>query len=412
MNRYIKIAPLIFILILASGTGWAQTANNEREIRIAEGILAELFDAKDTGFSFRGGNIRGVSGEYIPEYGVHFKIGTNVHPETVRVILRGHAQIEQAEDPDTTENAEINKSFVEDRFMEYFKSYASLLRDVPDQEVIRLTFGARSSGRTIVTYPSGADRQRNTIPEMTAWALVSDIKSYSSGNLSEREFEDRIQVRDLSDQESERDQEVFSSILEAALNQAGAEHIRIRRNPQVEYLPGLGLNYQVQVSFGSRPFFGDFDLDIDLEGVEFMLDSLNIGLTKLAENMGERIMPITVKLDSIFNPSRINGSSDSLIRVYRDSLDRSAPTSRNVAKEDSLSDEEIQEEINKLHAELIQTVTEYGQTLRSLQNNEILMITLNWSGRHPALPQRSVLRIRKSDLLNGSEPEIFRIERN
>lgn len=408
MNNRKIIALVTLLLILSTGIVFAQTPeSHDRDIRIAEGILAELFDAKNTAFTLRGATVRGVSGEYIPGYGVHFKIGANIHPQTLRVIIRGHAQIERDEEQDPPASEEENREFIEERFMEYFKNYASLLRGIPGDEVIRLTFGDNRSMRTVFSIPPRSDRQRDSILAMTAWASVSDINSYNEGNLTDEEFENRIQIRDLTQEETHRDQEVFASILETALNQAGTENLRVRRSPGVEYLPGLGLNYQVHISLRSRSFMGD----LNLEGIEIHLDSLAIGLSELGENMSEHLLPMTAKLDSIFNLDR--RERDSLARVYRDSLrphrenvQRSARMFRQNMKDSQVPDEEILEEIDKLHEELKQTVREYGQTLRSLQDDDMLIITLNWSGRHPALPQRSELRIRKSELLDGAEPEI------
>jgi hypothetical protein len=406
-NRKI-IAFVTLLLILSAGTLFAQTSKtHDRDIRIAEGILAEIFDAKDTAFTLRGATVRGVTGEYIPGYGVHFKIGANIHPQTLRVVIRGHAQIERDEEQDPPASEEENRAFIEERFMEYFKNYASLLRSIPGDEVVRLTFGDNRSARTVFSYPPRANRQRDSIPAMTAWASVSDINAYSEGNLTDEEFENRIQVKDLSQEETQRDQEVFASILETALNQAGTENLRVRRSPRSEYLPGLGLNYQVHVSLRSWPFMGD----LDLEGLEVQLDSLAIGLSELGETLGEHLLPMAAKLDSIFNPDRRGRESPA--RVYRDTLrpqrenvQRSARMMRRNMDESQVPEEKILEEIDKLHAELKQTVMEYGQTLRSLQDDEMLIITLHWAGRHPALPEHSELRIRKSELLDGAEPEI------
>jgi len=200
MKNPLKFSLCTLLLIISTGTLLAQSSDTvDREIRIAEGILAELFDAKQPGFTLRGANVRGVTGEYIPGYGVHFKIGSNIHPQTMRVIIRGHAQIERDDEQDPAPSAEENRAFVEERFMEYFKTYASLLRGIPEDEVIRLTFGDNTTDRTIFTYPQRPQRQRDIIPAMTAWASVSDIKAYSDGNLSDEEFENQIQIKDLSE---------------------------------------------------------------------------------------------------------------------------------------------------------------------------------------------------------------------
>lgn len=408
MKYFIKTTLVLLLLIFSAGSLFAQTADRDRidrDIRIAEGILAELFDPGDSQFTIRGGNVRGISGEYISDYGVHFKIATNINPRTVRAVeIRGHAQIETADEPES----KMNREFVEERFMEYFKEYASLIRGVPENEVIRLTFGANSPVRSIIAHRSAQNRERHAIPKLTAWASVSDIRAYSNGNISNGEFEARITVRDLAEQESKRDQEVFSSILETSLSQVETEHILIRRNPTVEYLPGLGLHYSINASLAANTF--------SIDGIEIRTDSLAIKLSGMLEKVGEGLIPLATRLDSIFNPDRRHLSADSLAEVYRDSLRESARQMRGLqmdrqlfgraAERETLPDEEVQTQIDRLHDELRTTVTEYGPTLRSLQDNEMLMITIHWSGRHSALPQRSELRIRASELRAGAEPTI------
>lgn len=408
MKYFFRTTLFLLFLIFSAGTLFAQTADRDRidrDIRIAEGILAELFDPGDSRFSIRGGNVRGISGEYIPDYGVHFKIGTNINPRTVQaVVIRGHAQIEAADEPEVN----MNREFVEERFMEYFKEYAPLLRGVPENEVIRLTFGANSPARSIFVHRAAQNRERHSIPSLTAWATVSDIRAYSDGNISGTGFEDLITILDLAEQETKRDQEVFSSILETSLNQAEAEHIRIRRNPTTEYLPGLGLHYNIQASLAGNMF--------SIDGVEIRADSLALRLSGLLEDIGDGVIPWATRIDSLFNPDHRHLSADSLAEVYQDSLRESARKLRELqmerqffgrgAERESLPDEEVQAQIDQLHDELRTTVTEYGPTLRSLQDDERLMITIHWSGRHSALPQRSELRIRASELRAGTEPNI------
>ena len=413
MKYFYRTTLFLLFLIFSAGTLFAQTADRDRidrDIRIAEGILAELFDPGDARFSIRGGNVRGISGEYIPDYGVHFKIGTNINPRTVQaVVIRGHAQIETSDEPEVN----MNREFVEERFMEYFKEYAPLLRGVPDNEVIRLTFGANSSARSIVVHRAAQNRERHSIPSLTAWATVSDIRASSDGNISGTEFEDRITILDLAEQETKRDQEVFSSILETSLNQAELEHIRIRRNPTAEHLPGLGIHYSINASLAGNAF--------SIDGIEIRTDSLAVRLSGMLEEIGDGLIPIATRLDSIFNRDRRHLSADSLADVYRDSLRESARQMRDLqldrqlfgraAERETLPDEEVQAQIDRLHEELRRTVTEYGSTLRSLQDDEMLMITVHWSGRHSALPERSELRIRASDLRAGTEPNIETVRR-
>lgn len=437
MNKYITKIIWPLLLIFMTVPLFAQNGNEQdqtnRDIRIAEGILSELLKESDTENYFHG-SIRSVKGEYIPGFGVHFKAASNTSSRTLRMVIKGHAQIEEAEEEmDPSEKREENRAFVEERFMEYLKNYASRIRGVPEEEVIRLSFGARSPVRTLVIHHSDSDRP-DTIPSISMWASVADINAYNNQQIDEEEFESRVQVRGLSDQKTEKDQEVFASILETALNQADTESIRIRRSPQIDYLPGMGLHYHINASSGSHRFFGDLDID----NLELQLDSLSIEISNLTEHLGERLLvPIAVKLDSLLDDW---SPGDSLAHEIRDSLRRSnreyqnnIMNSREIdslrrqaenagkqverelrmnsrSNEQTFSEEEIRTDIEKIHTELIETVKEYGSTLQSLKEDEMLMITIHWNHRNGELPSRSQLRISKEDLLDGVQPRIEEID--
>ncbi len=73
------------------------------------------------------------------------------------------------------------------------------------------------------------------------------------------------------------------------------------------------------------------------------------------------------------------------------------------AEQDTL---DLSDDVDRFLDELKNTVANYGPTLQSLDENELLMITINWSGRNPTVPERTYLRIKKTDLLRGAEPII------
>lgn len=437
MNKKITYIIWTVLLIFMSVPLFAQNGNGQnqtdRDIRIAEGILSELLKESDTENDFYG-SIRSVKGEYIPGFGVHFKAASNTSSRTLRMVIKGHAQIEEAEEEtDSAEKREENRAFVEERFMEYLKNYASLIRGIPEEDVVRLSFGERSSVRTLVIRHSDSEKP-DTIPSISMWASVADINAFNVQQIGEEEFESRVQVRDLSDQKTEKDQEVFASILETALNQADTESIRIRRSPQIDYLPGMGLHYHINASSGSPSFFGDLDID----NLELQLDSLSVEISNLTEHLGERLLvPVAVKLDSLFHDW---SPGDSLSHEIRDSLQKSNEeyqhnimnsreidslrreaenAGRQIEREfrmnsrsngQTFSEEEIRADMEKIHAELIETVREYGSTLQSLKENEMLMVTIHWNHRNSELPSRSQLQIKKGDLLEGVQPRIEEID--
>lgn len=399
MKISIYISTLVLILMLFSGSLFAQSEDSyDRDIRIAEGIIAELFEAEDSRHPVRSRHVREVTGRYIPGYGIHFNIEANLTPATVRVVLQGHAEIHIDEDSEPEEIHEVGREFIEERFMEYLKNYASLFNDLPDNEVIRLTIGPHNYGAATFIVRSAPSHSHRSGVNITAWATASDIRAYDTSSISEEEFESRIEVLNLSGQETERDQTVFASILQTSLDEI-SDQIRVHRTPATEYLPGLGLNYSINASLRSGGLF-NFD-DIQINEFRIEMDSVLIDFSKVMEDIDfNNLSNYAGRMDSLYNTRDAEVMSDSLMRSLRD-LRRHANQ-----RQDSISREELREMIDQFHDELIRTVRDYGATLRSLENDEMLMITIHWSGRHSDLPQRTELRIRKSDIINGSAPDI------
>lgn len=406
MSTASKTALLMIVMLIPVSLLFAQDTGEEieRDVRISESILEEMFDVRKNRFVQYHRGADGVSGQYIPGYGIHFRINTalNFKPEAVRVNVTGHAQIERAEEPDPDQKMKNDRAIVEERFMDYFKNYASLLRNIPDSEVVRLSFGLSSSARQGPFF----DNHQPGRPSLTAWARMADIRSFTRGDLAETEFENRIQVQDLSSEETPTDQDVFRSILETALGKSDAEHIHIRRVSGPEYLHDFGLSYQISASLSGFPFWGEGLRDLDIR-----VDSLATTWSDALQTIGRQLTPMAVRIDSMFNPGKYRGETDSLISAYQDSIRESTRSLRLQLEKQNVSDDTVREEISSIHDKLSDTVMEYGHTLRSLDDEELLMITIHWNSGHPAIPLRSELRIRKSDLISGKSPEIRVIEK-
>lgn len=404
MKNQLYIFTFALLAVLFSGSLAAQTTGQfDRDIRIAEGIIEELFESDASGNPFSGRHIRDVSGRYIPGYGIHFRIGANLTPAIIRVVLEDQAEIHIDEDPEPGKLRERGREFVEQRFMEYLKNYAPLFRDLPGNEVIRLTMGPHNfAAGTFIVRP-GLPGSRRSVANITAWVKASDVRAYDNRTISEQEFESRVEVKNLAKLVTERDQTVFASILQTSLEDV-SDTIRVRREPVVEYLPGLGLSYNVNASLRSGGWF-NFG-DIEIEELRIESDSLSIDFSNVFEDIDfDEIGRIAERIDSAFAPDTPRINPDSLRRSFRE-IRESANNQR-----EQISDDVVRELVDQFHSTLTQTVQDYGSTLRSLGNEEILMITINWSGRHPALPARTELRIQKSNILDGDEPLLEEIQR-
>lgn len=417
------ILSVTFILLLTS-FAFAQSDRQQidRDIRIAERILSELAQADGTRETFPGLSDRAANGTYIPGFGVHFIIspGFNTRfrfhrPQNGDQSFRFETDREDGEPGQSAEAVKIS-------VREYFKTYASTFSSLPENEWVRVSYGLRtdrSSGHVFEFFDE--DRKSNQ-EAFSMWISAGDLDRYKNGSLREDQFMDRLQSADLTDTENRTDLNVFGSVLETALNDADTEYLRVSGTPKPVYLPGMGVQYRMNISVRPQVFINQ--LRISTEDFEMDLDSLMVGLSEGLEVMSEQLSPLAIKLDSIFSGNLTREQRDSLrnearevrreIRIHADSLrNRVRPhTPRPPNPPGSIADSvDVAVEYEKMMEQLNNVLSNYGSTLTSLPDNELLMITLNWSGRHRDLPQRTEVRIKKSDLLRGEEPEIEEIMR-
>lgn len=414
MKTIIKLLLIILAILLGERQLYAQNANSQidSQIRIAESILEEIFKSPESDYRyFLPGSA--VDGEYIPGIGVHFRLAG------ARDVVVWNQRREDDENEVT--RPAVTRDWVEERMLEYYNGYAAQLRSVPDREQVRITYGSDMRNRQVIVIGTQRERPENSLPQITAWASMADIKAYASGNLSERQFRDRLTMQDLSEQEERRDLTIFASVLETAMNNTETEHLRVRREPTYEYLPGFGVHYHVRINTGSSFSFGilediavnldeaeldDFDIEIDLgeidldtNGFEFDLDSMDISIEKLADSM--KVYAEGIRIDT----SQLRRHAEQARQQVEEMRQR---FELRIEERDSI---DLSGEAELMIDELMQTMRDYSGTLSSLENDQLLVITLHWEGRNQSLPERTQIRISKGDLQREAEPVIEEIRR-
>lgn len=411
---------LSFASVTLSQTNEDQQRN--RDIKIAEGILAEIFDAQSPSADvyFPGFQNRSVRGEYIPGYGVHFTVSSGSNFIHIRNMSSNEDEIrvEVQQDGDSPDDNANDMDEIRDKMNEYMTKYASLISGLSDDETVRVTY-APNRNESVRWILIQDDVKREEIePGLSVWAKVSDLKAFKNGRISEQELMNRINSHELGNEETYKDFNVFASVLETALNNTGNKNLRVSRKPQMEYLPGLGVRYKVQVSV--RPSimleelrFGDGDFN-------FKIDSLRMNLDESLRLVEESLNPLILKLDSVIDLDISDEELDEIkqdlrehqqeIKIHQDSLRNSQGYSY-AWRSSSDEDIDLESEADVIMAELVSVIENYGSTLTSLNNDEMLMISVDWSSRSDDLPERTEIRIKKSDLLDGDDPDIEEIER-
>ncbi len=384
----------------------------ERDIRIGEGILSELFsDNGQHSFPFHNVNSNSISGEYIPEYGVHFILGENI---------LGHAsqnsKSRQTGSNDSGQNLSAS-DVLESKITEYLTQYAPSIRGLQKNDHIRVSHGVQPYAHRFITYYSNESHNNPKIPRISYWVKYSDLQQYKEGNLSEQQLKNRIQKTDLDKTPEMRDLNIFSAVLETAINSPDLEHIRVNRKPVFSYFPEMGVHFHLNASVR-----GGFPFQIyDLEDFEFDFSSFDT--VEFDKNISFHIED---SIDAPFDHDKFEDEMESLditldslrtsIPAMLDSLKIALPEIRSTLSEifepgeDAPGPEQLEAEKETVTALVLETLADYGKTLTSLPDEELILISIHWRGSRN-LPRQTIIRISKEDLLLGREPAIKELSR-
>ncbi|MCC5914771.1 MAG: hypothetical protein JJU46_10385 [Balneolaceae bacterium] len=387
------IAALLMMLTVVPAN--AQTERMDRDIRIAERVLEEIFKPEETGTAFWRVTGSAVRSDYMPGTGVHFRIGGSGW----NIVIMSREREERT--------TAIDREWIEIRMTDYFLGYASQISGLEENDQIRITFSpiVNDPGRLM------AAQGRSEGLRLTGWASVGDLKRHAEGSLNDNQMRDRIEFREIEPITKFRDLEIFSGVLETAVNSSGAEHLRMTRKPDAEYIPGYGVHYRLQIRPGQGPFgtmfgvLGDrmrleagraAGVQIEMDGGDIRIDTDTLRvrveeLERLAEEMAAQVSDRVERSEDLQREAE---------RVRREisAYNRDANSARDTT--DLGPDKEL------ILSTLREVMESYAQTLSSLGEDELIMITINWAGRNPTLPARTDIRTTKEDLYFGREWEI------
>ena len=422
LRTIISLLILILSLILPNQLS-AQDNALQQDIRMAETILAEMMSDNESEFPLRGGNARDVQGEYMEGYGLHFTIGSNINPR--RITFDRTRDRSRGEESAESRSPEEARDRMESIMRNFLQDYTVVARHLDENENVRVSYGlpGEFSVQRILRHHRDGSTDKMEIPKLSAVVSVGDVMSYRGGNMSDEEFQQRIRIEDLSDVEYGEDLSIFSSILKSSLDRAELEHLRVQREPEFQYIPGMGVHYKVNLH--NRPFLrfpeirrvarmidqqdlDDVDVNIDLGEVEFdgekmrfetpqidfKMDTIRINLGNVSDSLNINFEEMRRQLEE--TRQHLEKSRDQLQQHFR----------FDIADRDTI---DYSEDKEKVMNRVTKTLEDYGQTLRSLGENEFLTITINWRGRD--LPERTVIRISREDLFFGRDAVIKDHER-
>lgn len=412
LKKYLLLPGML--ILISAFQAYSQSAQLQREIRIAESIIEEIFSdlpLPENEIVHAGSSVR-VHSEYIPGAGVHFMTNRNFGTSIAGIHV-GESGVRITTSRDTDQNkgheeAAITAEDIEERMTEYLLNYSAQLQSLESDEVIRLSFGVARGQRNVFNRVFGTNQnERSELPALSMWITADEARKLRDGEISEQQMKSLIKRMDIAKTDIPRDITIFSSILETAIDNSDIPGLRLSGDVNASYIPGWGAEYNLTV----RPvtavgiFFSDgFTIsDEAMEDIRASMQAVREDLEKGREEIRRsRILNKNIRadLDSAYEELRITMNSDSLNLFDTTSVQFSNPFHSSVSeqRQSPVSDEDIIASRELIEELVVSTISDYGSTLSSLNSNEFLKVTLIWRGRNDILPEETQFYIKKSDL--------------
>ena len=268
--KHLKKTILIGLLsILFAPTLSAQNmdANRmNRDIRIMENILAELFRTKietptaETYIIDRGGfRQRGIRGTYLNGFGIIFMVnGDNPMAPKMHVTGQGSYSFYYGSDSESVDaSKEVDETTIKQRITEFLTDYASTIGQLDDDEQVMVIYGAETgSDRTVWNYRIAVngtvvdEKDSQQLPVISASVAVKDLKDYRSGRLDEGKVKERISFASTEGKEH-MDLKVMGNIFETAFDESDTG-FRMSGKPNYLLLDNFGAIFSFDTRYSDR----------------------------------------------------------------------------------------------------------------------------------------------------------------
>jgi len=365
--KYLHQLLTVLFTLFALGTALAQQGQDfdagrmNRDINIMENILSEIFkvetidDNRDvvvaSGVFKRGGGIRGT---YLPDYGVIFMIPD---VRSSFFLYNEGKSYAFAYSSGNAEDSKISEDAVIDRIEEFLRDYGSTIGQLDSDEKIMVIYGVNRSSRNfggvaLFNKSSSETEEKTRIPTISVVAEKGNLEAYRSGRINEDQFRERLSIARVNDNQRQLDMEVLANIFETAMKEQDEEEtFRIRGSVDYLKLDNFGALFFFDVSYSK---------------------SFAVISVQFAKELAERR----------------NGQVN--LRELSDSADDSTKIAK--SRETQISAYETFTE------QLREYIVDYGRTLKSLQPDHFVMVSVNISSRIDEIPERIDVQIKKSDL--------------
>ena len=391
------IAALVLGLCLQAANAQSNIDANrmQRDINIMESVLQEMFKTRwaahgntvrvHAGQAFFGRG-RDIQGTYLPDYGVIFTIPGGPPAFVSYSNSEEEAFSYHFSYGDSDEGEKVSRESITDKIVEFLSEYGSTMGQLSGNEKLTVIYHPNSEGPrlAVFTLNSDSEKQRQTLPTISVTASRKDLGAYRSGSIDREELRDRLDISVTEDgEQSPRDLKVMAGIFETAFkDNSSKKSFRITGPVNHLKLDSFGALFSFDARYAESGGWG-------FSGIH---ESLEVFRNELKDARAEVEMEMEIK-------EKID-KRDSLRAVRKKEVDSKKAERR----------EQLGKAYEQFLSDLKEYLVDYGRTLNSVDADQRIMVTVNFSTRLEEIPEQLHLQIRKSRLTAMDRGKISREE--
>ncbi|MDZ7659886.1 hypothetical protein [Fodinibius sp.] len=356
------------------------TNRMNRDINIMENVLEELFKTSwsahgnnvqvNTGsFSFGRGN--DINGTYLADYGIIFTIPGGPPGFVMTSDAKGKDFSFNFEYGDETNGEEVTEESITNKIVEFLRDYGSTIGQLSDNQKVMVIYKANRPHHDFAIFRSLDEDSKLKEQEIATISIVANaenLKAYRAGNINEEQFRNRLNITSVdASANQEKDLKVMASILKTTFEDTDEENFEVRGPVNFLKLDNFGILFSFDARYSKRNLW-------DFSVLNKEMEKLRNDLSNLKDSVKIEKVEIKKTLDST-DFAKQKDHNANLLKAY-----------------------------NTFLKDLKSTIVDYGRTLRSVESNQQILVTVNLHSRHEDIPERIHLQVSKS-VLENSNPE-------
>jgi len=404
-NKMIQTLKILMIIVFSIGllTAAGQpkaTRSIEKSIEIMEGVLEQLI-VEESPIYFR--YKQKFPGKYFKNFGILFNIKSigvfgvkenfefqlkdiqesiTTFGDEKKVDIKISKKIEE-NNKNKKEKIEKKINTTVDLLYNFFADYTRSVMNLSDNEVIviNIDMGEKKSGY------NEKSKESNIPQHIRMTAKIGDLKKYHTGKYSLDKLKNKISLEKIYDTAYQREINIMEKIFDTALNKNTDGFLYSESESDGLYIPGFGALFSIPIKIsGSDSYVFSFNSD------ELIKKAVNLKKTiafqgkklhlerEVARNKGKDIKKKEVIIRSDGDSITIDIDDDDSLDILGD-IDVEEPEEHEhifqFFSEDKFSEEQVDSITNEIQDEVIEILSLYGSTLKSVKDNEMINITLD-----------------------------------